>query len=90
MASKKSNARGLGRGIEALFEEIAQENNGQKEEVIELELSQIRPNPYQPRKIFDEDALKELAASISKNGVFQPIIVRKLSLIHISEPTRRF
>lgn len=80
MANKKSNARGLGRGIEALFEEIAQENNGQKEEVIELELSQIRPNPYQPRKIFDEDALKELAASISKNGVFQPIIVRKSSV----------
>ena len=34
-------------------------------------------NPYQPRKVFDEEALNELAASIKEHGVFQPIIVRK-------------
>lgn len=81
MVNKKNATRGLGRGIEALFEEITQENNGQKEEVIELQLNEIRPNPYQPRKIFDEEGLQELANSIAKNGVFQPIIVRKSSAL---------
>ncbi len=40
-------------------------------------MSDIRPNPYQPRKTFDEDALAELSDSIKQTGVFQPIIVRK-------------
>ncbi|KRK40698.1 ParB/RepB/Spo0J family partition protein [Loigolactobacillus bifermentans] len=47
------------------------------ETVVMLPLKQLRPNPYQPRKQFDEAALQELAASIQKNGVFQPIIVRE-------------
>lgn len=47
------------------------------ETVVMLPLKQLRPNPYQPRKQFDESALQELAASIQKNGVFQPIIVRE-------------
>lgn len=81
MVNKKNPSRGLGRGIEALFEEITQENNGQKEEIVELQLNEIRPNPYQPRKIFDETGLQELADSIAKNGVFQPIIVRKSSAL---------
>lgn len=67
---------GLGRGIEALFEDEPQiEDN--EEEIQDLNLSDIRPNPYQPRKNFDDKSLKELADSIKVNGVFQPIIVRK-------------
>ena len=66
---------GLGRGIEALFEDEPQIE--EVEEVKELDLSDIRPNPYQPRKRFDDKSLKELSDSIKENGVFQPIIVRK-------------
>jgi len=79
--------KALGRGLEQLFsddltsfEEIeesivdeAKKNN----EIVELPLIELRPNPYQPRKIFDDEALNELAASIKANGVFQPIIVKK-------------
>lgn len=73
------NNKGLGRGIDALFtnfndiEKIDEKN----EKVEEIKLDDIRPNPYQPRKEFDETALAELAASIKLNGVFQPIILRK-------------
>lgn len=66
---------GLGRGIEALFEDEPQIE--EVEEVKELDLSDIRPNPYQPRKRFDNKSLRELSDSIKENGVFQPIIVRK-------------
>ena len=48
-----------------------------KEEIIDLNLSDLRPNPYQPRKKFDDAALSELADSIKEHGVFQPIIVKK-------------
>lgn len=74
MANK--NSKGLGRGINALFQDLEQVS--QEEEVItELKLTEIRPNPYQPRKDFNEASLAELTASIKKSGVFQPIIVRK-------------
>ena len=45
--------------------------------MVEIPLSDLRPNPYQPRKSFDETSLQELANSIEQSGVFQPIIVRK-------------
>ena len=84
---EKRQRQALGRGLESLFsdditsfEEIeesivdeAKKNN----EVVELPLSELRPNPYQPRKIFDDEALNELASSIKEHGVFQPIIVKK-------------
>ncbi|WP_281829354.1 MULTISPECIES: ParB/RepB/Spo0J family partition protein [Lactobacillus] len=74
--SKEPRKRGgLGRGIEALFEDEQQIDT--TEEVQDLSLDEIRPNPYQPRKNFDDKSLKELADSIKENGVFQPIIVRK-------------
>ncbi|MBE7901597.1 ParB/RepB/Spo0J family partition protein, partial [Paenibacillus polymyxa] len=51
----------------------------------------IRPNPYQPRKTFDQEGLKELADSIKQTGVFQPIIVRKsVSGYEIITGERRF
>ncbi len=77
MAVKKS---GLGRGIGAIFEEngamLPQEET--KGIVKELRISEVEPNKAQPRKHFDEEALKELAASISEHGVISPIIVRPL------------
>ena len=78
--------RAFGMGLEELFnneqldlnkfeEKIV--NSTAKEEIVELKLSELRPNPYQPRKKFDEDKLKELSESIKEHGVFQPIIVKK-------------
>ena len=75
MAKRKTG--GLGRGIEALFEEntIDEPQNG--ENVQDIKLTLIRPNPYQPRRTFDKAALNELAKSIEKTGVFQPVILRQ-------------
>ena len=50
-----------------------------KEEIVELNLYELRSNPYQPRKNFDQKALQELADSIKEHGVFQPIIAKKVS-----------
>lgn len=89
MASK--NKKGLGRGINALFADFDEEKEAD-EKVEELQLDEIRTNPYQPRKNFDEDNLKDLSDSIRKNGVFQPIIVRKSSVMgyEIIAGERRF
>ena len=78
--------RALGRGLEELFnseildyssveEKIV--NETPKDEITMIDLSELRSNPYQPRKIFDEQALEELANSIKEHGVFQPIIIKK-------------
>ena len=78
--------RALGKGLEELFstevldfdsleEKIV--NETPKEEIVEIPLDELRSNPYQPRIVFDEDALKELAESIKVHGVIQPIIVKK-------------
>lgn len=77
MANK--NSKGLGRGIDALFSDYSELDkiDVSNENVQEILLDEIRPNPYQPRKKFDEEALNELAASIKQSGVFQPIILRK-------------
>ena len=66
---------GLGRGLEALFNENATDEKG----VVTLRLSEIEPNRNQPRTNFDEDALAELADSIAKHGLIQPIVVRPTS-----------
>jgi len=68
----------LGRGLDALLGEIdeAYENEGsQHDSVLEIPLKNIRPNPFQPRKSFDEEALLELAESIKNDGLIQPIVV---------------
>lgn len=79
--------RALGRGLEQLFndqsldfdnfEETIIEDAKSNNEIVEISLDDLRPNPYQPRKVFDESALNELASSIKEHGVFQPIIVKK-------------
>ena len=79
--------RGLGKGLSALFSETeedygksllfeeSEENRGNG--IIEIEINKVFANPNQPRKVFDETALEELANSIAKHGVIQPIIVNK-------------
>ena len=79
--------RGLGKGLSALFSETEEDYgkslifNEQPEEkgegVTEIKISDIFANPHQPRKVFDQTALKELADSISKHGVIMPIIVNQ-------------
>lgn len=87
-----NGTKGLGRGIDALFQDFAQEVQDDPSKVTEIRLDEIRPNPYQPRKVFDDQALEELADSIKKTGVFQPIIVRKSSVLgyEIIAGERRF
>jgi len=68
----------LGRGLDALLGEIdeAYENEGsQNDVVLDIPLKEIRPNPFQPRKTFDETALLELSESIKNDGLIQPIVV---------------
>lgn len=69
MATKKG---GLGRGLDALFNENAADSEG----AVAVKLTEIEPNRDQPRKDFDEEALGELAESIAKHGLIQPIVVR--------------
>lgn len=70
-----------GRGLKELFEDnyIDIDDIKEGEVVLKIDLDKISPNPYQPRKIFDEEKIDELAASISENGVFQPIIVKQFN-----------
>ena len=71
----------IGRGLKELLDDNYVDINDIKdgEVVLNIELDKIKPNPYQPRKVFDEEKIDELAASISENGVFQPIIVRQFN-----------
>ncbi len=78
--------RALGRGLEELFssepldfETIERKivEITPKEEIVEINLNELRANPYQPRKNFEAKALEELAQSIKEHGIFQPIIVKK-------------
>lgn len=80
--NKQRSQKGLGKGLSALIAEINVDTPEATSTVIdhsniaELPVDQIDPSPYQPRKYFSEDALRELTESIRKNGVMQPIIVR--------------
>ncbi len=67
--------RGLGKGIDALIPGAA---IGDNEEIIELLPQEIEANPYQPRQIFDDEKIQDLAASMKEHGVIQPLIVRRL------------
>lgn len=71
----KNNNKGLGRGLDALFDD--NDISLSDEAVQMLDLENLVPNPYQPRKKFDKKALKDLTESIKASGVFQPIIVRQ-------------
>lgn len=68
--------RGLGRGLDALFGDLAPKTKPMSE-MAEVAISSIEPNPLQPRSAFDEEALQELASSIAQLGVIQPITLRR-------------
>lgn len=78
-----TKSKKLSKGLDAIFggdistiiDDI--EKNTPKSEQSSVALSDIRPNPYQPRKVFDNDALQELASSIQTHGIFQPVILKK-------------
>lgn len=81
-----NNNKRLGKGLEQLFsnERIDFDNlekniikESSPNDIVEIKLDDIRSNPYQPRKVFDEEALNELSISIKEHGVVQPIIVKK-------------
>lgn len=67
-------AKGLGKGLGALFQE---QDLSERDQVTQIAIKDIKANPFQPRKIFDQSALEELAQSIKEHGILQPIIVRK-------------
>ncbi len=78
--------RALGMGLEELFNNEQLDMNKfeekiidstPKDQIIDINLNDLRANPYQPRKVFDEEKLRELSKSIKEHGVFQPIIVKK-------------
>lgn len=78
--------KALGRGLEQLFSsevldfDAFEDNimeNAKENDIVQIPVNDIRSNPYQPRRSFDQEALDELATSIKNYGVFQPIIVKK-------------
>jgi ParB family chromosome partitioning protein len=85
--TKKGLSKGLGRGLNALFEDVAEDKTSvktliEKEEnyegqVVSLKIIDVEPNPNQPRRNFDKDALEALADSIKAHGVVSPILVQK-------------
>ena len=68
---------GLGRGLDALFGPVPIEETQESEALQNLKITEIEPNRNQPRKIFDQEALEELADSIKEFGLIQPIVVSK-------------
>ncbi|WP_458701045.1 ParB/RepB/Spo0J family partition protein [Sulfurospirillum sp. 1307] len=75
MAGKKALGRGLGAIFEDVEEAYNQDISSSADLVREIDVNRISPNPYQPRKYFNETAIKELSESIKKHGLLQPIIV---------------
>lgn len=77
MMAKKRTA--LGRGLDSILGDVEQayRNNltANKDLIVELDISAIKTNPYQPRKVFQEESIRELAQSIMEHGLLQPIIV---------------
>ncbi|MRI58567.1 MAG: chromosome partitioning protein ParB [Epsilonproteobacteria bacterium] len=70
--------KSLGRGLGAILGEVAEayeKEVPQDQSIVEIDIEAIRTNPYQPRKVFDEASLKELAESIKTHGLLQPIVV---------------
>tara|TARA_Y200000002_G_C22577417_1_gene619320 strand:- start:136 stop:990 length:855 start_codon:yes stop_codon:yes gene_type:complete len=68
--------KGLGRGLSALFGDEKPKSIGKNDETNKVAISDLKRNPYQPRETFNEAKLEELANSIKKNGIIQPIAVR--------------
>jgi ParB family chromosome partitioning protein len=67
---------GMGRGLEAILSVSAERGEALSDELRELPVELISPNPRQPRRRFDQEALTSLAASLGERGVLQPVLVR--------------
>jgi ParB family chromosome partitioning protein len=67
---------GMGRGLDAILSVSAEGTKAREEELRDLSLESIVPNPRQPRRRFDEEALQALAGSLGERGVLQPVLVR--------------
>lgn len=90
MANRKQGRKGLGRGLSALMADVGLDGgvNGVSEddaatisspgEFVNAAIDTVSPNPDQPRRVFDEEALEELSNSIREKGIVQPLVVRKL------------
>ena len=77
MSGPKKGLGSKGLGMEALFNTQLKELDRETDRVIEIDINKIETNPNQPRKRFKEEALTELAQSISEYGVIQPVIVKR-------------
>ena len=73
----KKLGKGLGRGLDAIFATENVEIVTDNDKIVEIALEEIKKNPYQPRTYFNEEQLNELKDSIEKNGLLQPIVVKK-------------
>lgn len=80
MANRNNKSRGLGRGLSALMADVnseaSQDTTSPRRADAKMPIERVVPNPDQPRRTFDQDALNELASSIKEKGIIQPIIVR--------------
>lgn len=74
MAQKKD---ALGKGLGAIFSDLLENDTVKKDSVNHCGIEELRPNPYQPRKNFNDEDQKKLVASVRQSGIIQPIIVRK-------------
>jgi len=74
MAQKKD---ALGKGLGAIFSDLLDNDPGKKISVNSCGIEELRPNPYQPRKSFNDEDQKKLVASVKQSGIIQPIVVRK-------------
>jgi ParB family chromosome partitioning protein len=74
MAQRKA----LGKGLGALIPDLPEKLESKPEGMLLVDLDEIRPNPLQPRRSFDQEKIEELAGSIRENGILQPLIVKKL------------
>lgn len=99
MSDNKNRSRGLGRGLSSLMSDVVAQESTATDQVADtanpdrtVPIEKIRPNPEQPRRSFDEDALKELADSIRAKGIIQPLIVREApdSMFEIVAGERRW
>lgn len=82
MVDKKNKSRGLGRGLSALMADVNKEiapepTQSPRRADLRVPIEQVQPNPEQPRRAFNDEALRELARSIEEKGVIQPLIVRR-------------
>jgi len=89
--NKKQGRKALGRGLANLIPVHDEEEKGIENEIVEVSIDAIKPNPFQPRHVFNQEEIKGLAESISQQGLLQPIVLRKkLDGYEIISGERRF